>query len=626
MKPTSLLCATTLAGVLLALAGCAGPAVRPAAAPQPAKQAETPPAPEPARPTPPAQTLTQELLYETLLAEIALQRGEAALATRAYLDLLERTQDYRVAERATQVALQSRLPAEALAAAQRWLALEPDSIAARQTVAAILVTQGRLAEARVHLTRLLAAEGVHLGQGFMHLNNLLARHGNKEEVLALVEELAQPYPQVPEAHFAVARAAFAAGKGERALAALDAALRLRPDWEGAAQFKAQLLEARSADEAAAFFRDYLARQPKAREMRLAYARFLVRQKQYGLARAEFQKLVQDFPGNAEVPFAVGLLSLQMGELKVAEQYLKDALAAGFRDEDTVRYYLGQIAEEDKRFEEARQWYLQVGGEQAFNARLRHAVVLAKEGRIDEARAQLARLTPENNQQRVQIWQTEAQILRDARRYREAFDVLTRALEKLPNHPDLLYDQAMAAEKNRPPRRAGSKPAQTHPDQTRSCPCLQRPGLYLCRSGHPPARSAQASGTGPGAGTGRPIHPRQHGLAPLPPAGVRQGHRLPAAGADPAGGCGNRRPSGGGALGKWQTGGGGTGLGGSRPHQPRQRNPHRNDAPAKRGTLRREPNPPGPALSPRFAGRLRGDAPRSPSVGRRWGKLSTSWGG
>jgi len=446
MKPTSLLCATTLAGVLFALAGCAGPAVRPAAAPQPAKQAETPPAPEPARPTPPAQTLTQELLYETLLAEIALQRGEAALATRAYLDLLERTQDYRVAERATQVALQSRLPAEALAAAQRWLALEPDSIAARQTVAAILVTQGRLAEARVHLTRLLAAEGVHLGQGFMHLNNLLARHGNKEEVLALVEELAQPYPQVPEAHFAVARAAFAAGKGERALAALDAALRLRPDWEGAAQFKAQLLEARSADEAAAFFRDYLARQPKAREMRLAYARFLVRQKQYGLARAEFQKLVQDFPGNAEVPFAVGLLSLQMGELKVAEQYLKDALAAGFRDEDTVRYYLGQIAEEDKRFEEARQWYLQVGGEQAFNARLRHAVVLAKEGRIDEARAQLARLTPENNQQRVQIWQTEAQILRDARRYREAFDVLTRALEKLPNHPDLLYDQAMAAEK------------------------------------------------------------------------------------------------------------------------------------------------------------------------------------
>lgn len=446
MKPTSLLCATTLAGVLLALAGCAGPAVRPAAAPQPAKQAETPPAPEPARPTPPAQTLTQELLYETLLAEIALQRGEAALATRAYLDLLERTQDYRVAERATQVALQSRLPAEALAAAQRWLALEPDSIAARQTVAAILVTQGRLAEARVHLTRLLAAEGVHLGQGFMHLNNLLARHGNKEEVLALVEELAQPYPQVPEAHFAVARAAFAAGKGERALAALDAALRLRPDWEGAAQFKAQLLEARSADEAAAFFRDYLARQPKAREMRLAYARFLVRQKQYGLARAEFQKLVQDFPGNAEVPFAVGLLSLQMGELKVAEQYLKDALAAGFRDEDTVRYYLGQIAEEDKRFEEARQWYLQVGGEQAFNARLRHAVVLAKEGRIDEARAQLARLTPENNQQRVQIWQTEAQMLRDARRYREAFDVLTRALEKLPNHPDLLYDQAMAAEK------------------------------------------------------------------------------------------------------------------------------------------------------------------------------------
>lgn len=451
MNTLFLLRAGALAAMTAALAGCAGMAPRPAPSPAPAAtqpaaldaQAE-PPAPR--RPAPPAQPLTQQLLYETLLAEIALQRGDTTLATQAYLDLLARTRDYRVAERATQVALQSRLIDQALAAAQRWLELEPDSVTARQTVAAILVTKGRLEEARPHLERLLASEGATLGHGFMHLNNLLGRHPDRDAVLSLVQTLAQPYPQVPEAHFAVARAAWNAGRGEVALAAIREALRLRPDWEGAALFQAQILQARSPQEAAAWYTDYLARHPRAREMRLAYARFLVQQKQYPAARSEFQKLVQDFPDNPEVPLAVGLISLQMGELDVARQYLEQALQAGVRDRDTVYLYLGQIAEEQKRYEEARRWYVQVGGEQAFTARLRHALTLAKEGRPDEARAQLGRIQPANNQQRVQLWQAEAQMLRDARRDREAFDLLSRALEKLPNHPDLLYDQAMAAER------------------------------------------------------------------------------------------------------------------------------------------------------------------------------------
>lgn len=452
MRMLHLLRAGALAAMTAALAGCAGMAPRVPAPPAPAAtqpaardaaQAE-PPAPR--RPAPPAQPLTQQLLYETLLAEIALQRGDTALATQAYLDLLARTQDYRVAERATQVALQSRLIDQALAAAQRWLELEPESVTARQTVAALLVTRGRIEEARPHLERLLAAEGANLGHGFMHLNNLLARHPDKDAVLALVQTLAQPYPQVPEAHFAVARAAWNAGRGEIALNAIREALRLRPDWEGAALFQAQILQARAPEEASAWYTDYLARNPRAREMRLAYARFLVQQKQYPAARVEFQKLVQDFPDNPEVPLAVGLISLQMGELDVARQYLEQALQAGVRDRDTVYFYLGQIAEEQKRYEEARRWYVQVGGEQAFTARLRHALTLAREGRLEEARAQLGRIQPANNQQRVQLWQAEAQMLRDAKRDREAFDLLSRALEKLPNHPDLLYDQAMAAER------------------------------------------------------------------------------------------------------------------------------------------------------------------------------------
>lgn len=429
-------------GVLLALVGCAAPAKKEIAAAEPAPNF----AREVKRPEPPAQELTNQVLYQTLLAEVALQRGDTVLATRAYLDLLDKTQDYRIAERATQVALQSRLPDEALVAARKWLELEPESVAARQTVAGILVSKGRLDEAKPHLEKLLAAEDVNVGYGFMHLNNLLARHPDKQAALALVESLAAPYSKLPEAHFAVARAAWSAGKGDEALREIRAALALRPTWEGAALFQAQILQGQAPTEALKYYEAYLDKHEQAREMRLAYARFLVQQKQYGAARGQFQKLVQDFPNNPEVPLAVGLISMQMGEYDVAEQYLKQALDAGIKDDDSVRLYLGQIAEERKHYDEALRWYESVEGEQAFSARLRYAAVLAKEDKLAEARKYLQEVPPANNQQRVQLVEAESQLLRDAKQYEEAFNVLTRALEKLPNQPDLLYDRAMAAEK------------------------------------------------------------------------------------------------------------------------------------------------------------------------------------
>ena len=38
------------------------------------------------------------------------------------------------------------------------------------------------------------------------------------------------------------------------------------------------------------------------------------------------------------------------------------------------------------------------------------------------------------------------MLREVKRHQDAFDVLGKGLEKLPNQPELLYDHAMAAEK------------------------------------------------------------------------------------------------------------------------------------------------------------------------------------
>ncbi len=398
------------------------------------------------RPAPPKQELTDQTLYSLLLAEIALQRGQLGLASRAYKDLLQNTNDYRIAERAAQVALGAQDADGGLAAAQRWLELEPASIQARQTVAGILVSKGNLTQAKPHLQKILASEGMNVGHGFLFLNNLLARHPNKAEVLRLVQDLGKDYPNLPEAHFAEARAAWNADNKPLALQALDVALAQRPDWEDAALFKAQVLQSTSSAKAAEFYNAYLRDHPHSRDVRLAFARFLVQEKQYPEAREEFKRLSVDFPDQADVPLAIGLLSMQLKDYDAAETYLRQALDRGVKDDDAVRFYLGQLNEERKRWDEARQWYDAVEGPQAFNAKLRIAGLLAHQGKLPEARAYLHGIEVTNNQQRTQVITAEAALLRDAKQYQEAFDVLGKALEKLPNHPDLLYDYAMAAEK------------------------------------------------------------------------------------------------------------------------------------------------------------------------------------
>ena len=113
----------------------------------------------------------------------------------------------------------------------------------------------------------------------------------------------------------------------------------------------------------------------------------------------------------------------------------------------MRLYLGQIAEDQKNYPDALRWYGEVtGGELYLRAQTRYAMVLNKQGQLDAARAHLHQVETGSNEGRVQLLLTEAQMLRDANRAREAFDMLESALKNMPDQPELLYDYAMLAEK------------------------------------------------------------------------------------------------------------------------------------------------------------------------------------
>jgi tetratricopeptide (TPR) repeat protein len=399
------------------------------------------------RPDLPKQELTENILYEFLLAEIAGQRGNVGLAAQAYVDLAKRTRDPRIARRATEIALYARMNNAAIDSAKIWYETDADPQRPLQALSGLLVAGGRYDEAAPYLKKLLSTAPAGPAGGFVQLGRTLASAQDKKAALTLVQGLAVDYPKLPQAHFAVAQAAASAGDDPLALQEIRVARQLRPDWETAALFEAQLLQKTSPDQAASVLAAYLEKYPTGREARLGYARILVAQRRFGEARAEFQKLMVAVPDSTDMAFAVALLSLQLKDYDSAEKYLKSLLDTNYRDKDSVRLYLGQIAEERNDIAGALRWYGTIGeGEQYVQGQIRYAGVLAKQGNLEAARAQLQQAAARNGQERVQFILAEAQLLRDANRPKDAFDLLGRALDRLPNDPDLLYDYAMIAEK------------------------------------------------------------------------------------------------------------------------------------------------------------------------------------
>lgn len=396
----------------------------------------------------PNVALTDRLLYEFLLGDIALQRGKPELAAQAYLDIAKTTRDPRVAKRAAQLTFEAHQYDQSVEAFKLWQQLEPDSPLAKQMLISLLLTGGKLEEARPKVVELLAAEPENTGRIFMNLYGLLVRVQDKAAALDWLVVVAHPYPKVAEAHWALAQAAAAANKFELALSEAHQANELRPDWDIALMLEAQLLQRSDAQKALSMLQTYVQKHDDNKEVRLFYARMLLEQKQYVTAREEFGNLLQQHPGSPELAFAIALISIQLGELERAENELRQALASKDKnkDDDTLHYYLGQLGEAKKDEVAALQHYRQIKkGEYVYPARLRVAYLLNKSGKLDEARKALNLAVASSDGQRVQLVMIESQFLRDAKQYAESFKVVSRGLEKFPNHPELLYQSALIAD-------------------------------------------------------------------------------------------------------------------------------------------------------------------------------------
>lgn len=108
--------------------------------------------------------------------------------------------------------------------------------------------------------------------------------------------------------------------------------------------------------------------------------------------------------------------------------------------------LAQIAEQRGDTAAAEQWLARVDDpERAVEVQARRALLIARQGRVDEALASLRALPERDSGDARAKLVAEAQLLRELKRWQAAFDTYGRALQASPDDADLLYEQAMVAE-------------------------------------------------------------------------------------------------------------------------------------------------------------------------------------
>ena len=403
----------------------------------------------------PAVELTPQIMYQVLASEIAAQRGQVDSAAATYLSMAQQTRDPRLAQRATELALAERSIERALPAARLWHELAPSSAVATQTVESLWLSTGRYEQAepllRARLERARAER--RLPQTYAQLQRLLVRTADPKAALEMLERLAAPDADVVAARLALAAVAHAGGDSVRAAAEAEAALKLDATSEPAAIAAARYVAGtpRGNPGAIALLERFLKRQPKATEARFLLARLLAAEGRNEAAREQFETALKQEPDSPAILFSLAQLAHQMKQPQVAAEYLQrylDLPEQIQRDNDPAYLFMGQLAEEARRYDEALGWYEKVDrrDEQFLPALTRRAVILGKTGRVDAARELLRGTSVSSARERALLTSAEAQVLREAGRDAEAYTVLDEALARTPENPDLLYDHAMAAER------------------------------------------------------------------------------------------------------------------------------------------------------------------------------------
>ena len=432
---------------LVLLNGCAG---------SPDKQETLEKSVAPAKVTPVQEKKPQDLdkssidpnvLFMLLTAEIAGQRGQYDVALEGYMEAARQAKDPRYAERAAKIAMYMKDSAKTDDAVSLWLQLDANNVTARKIAALSALRSGDKPAAIEHLNILLSEDPAGFETALLELASVLEKENKTSLLYDVLDAVARQNSDQPAVYFVQSLLAMQMKNKALAEAKIERALMLRPDWDKALVFQAQIaVYAGDLGKAKNLLRSAVAKFPENEKLKKMLAQVLIKAEDYEQASKVYQDIVSANPQDAESQFALALVYLQLGRDGKAEDILNKLLEQP-EWQNQASFYLGKIEEKRGNVEKALDWFDKVNdGAFVFEASMSSVSLLAKNKQFEEANSRLRLMEEKFPKYKRRLILLQAELFSQQKQYEKAFALLTDALVEMPDQKDLLYSHALMAER------------------------------------------------------------------------------------------------------------------------------------------------------------------------------------
>ncbi len=336
--------------------------------------------------TMPPLNLSPPLLRDMMLAEIKAQRGMLTEAATTYLELARVAKDSRFARRSVQWFMKGRQFDQAFEASKVWVDLAPNSMDGQELFDALAINLQKIPELESRWVKRLQTSQASdkFDESIERLAQTLMRAGDPKTAYDVINRLTQPYLQKAQA-------------------------------------------------------------------RLSRASVLVVQERFDEAIVELQQTLTLQPTNAKALWAMTQLSLNSKQYDKALQFNQQFLdlAQPTVPTKTEAIMLKSAVQEAKGDTNAAIATLDMINEPAtekFTANLRQVAILSRKKQVAQAIKRIDSIKTIDEDQAISLLRLKAQVLREDKQLKPALAILTEGLKKYPNQTDILYEQAMAAER------------------------------------------------------------------------------------------------------------------------------------------------------------------------------------
>jgi tetratricopeptide (TPR) repeat protein len=396
-------------------------------------------------PSPPAQytkgELNGETVFDILVAEMAGHQRRFDIALDKYLKQADLTGDPEIIRRATRIAQFSKDQASLEEAARIWAKHESNSPEPQELLAGLYIHQGRFDDAIPYINQALNQQG----RQILFLLNTQARAMSPEvaqQFAAPVQQHLAASANEPDTWMTLGILQRQARQNEAALASFNQALRYKPSFTEASVQKADLLrDMGKTQQSLAILDQLLKKDPDNKQLSLLKIQSLYKADRPKPAVKLSQTLIENQADDEQLHLYLALLALDYNQLDDSQKMLLDVVRHGTNT--APFFYLGLIAEQQDRNEDAIRQYLKVSeGKNVLQAYTRAAALMDTDD--DQERLTLALEEGINQHPSLapDLIQLQADWLRQHGRLSDAIHILNQGIELYPEDLGLRYMRGM----------------------------------------------------------------------------------------------------------------------------------------------------------------------------------------